>query len=36
LHELDESGVRAIVVVRVPEDDAWAAIADRLRRGAAR
>ena len=35
LHELDESGVRAIVVVRVPEDDAWAAIADRLRRGAA-
>ncbi len=36
LHELDEGGVRTIVVVRVPEDDAWWAIADRLRRGAAR
>jgi L-threonylcarbamoyladenylate synthase len=35
LHELDECGVGAIVVVRVPEGDDWWAIADRLERGAA-
>jgi L-threonylcarbamoyladenylate synthase len=34
LHDLDEAGVRAIVVVRVPRDEAWSAIADRLRRAA--
>jgi L-threonylcarbamoyladenylate synthase len=34
LHELDEAGVGAIVVVRVPDEDAWLAIADRLRRAA--
>lgn len=34
LHELDEVGVAAIAVVRVPDDDAWSAIADRLRRAA--
>jgi L-threonylcarbamoyladenylate synthase len=34
LHELDESGVDVIVVQDVPEDDAWVAIADRLRRAA--
>jgi L-threonylcarbamoyladenylate synthase len=35
LHELDDAGVRAIVVVRVPNDDAWLAIADRLQRASA-
>jgi len=34
LHELDDMGVAAIAVVRVPDDDAWLAIADRLRRAA--
>jgi L-threonylcarbamoyladenylate synthase len=34
LHELDEAGVRAILVVRVPADESWWAIADRLQRGA--
>ncbi len=34
LHALDEAGVGAIVVVRVPDEDAWLAIADRLRRAA--
>jgi L-threonylcarbamoyladenylate synthase len=34
LHDLDEAGVRAIVVVRVPADETWSAIADRLRRAA--
>jgi L-threonylcarbamoyladenylate synthase len=34
LHELDEVGVAAIAVIRVPDDDAWSAIADRLRRAA--
>jgi L-threonylcarbamoyladenylate synthase len=34
LHELDDVGVAAIAVVRVPDDDAWLAIADRLRRAA--
>jgi len=34
LHELDEAGVGAIVVARVPAEDAWLAIADRLRRAA--
>jgi L-threonylcarbamoyladenylate synthase len=32
LHDLDDAGVRAIVVVRVPRDETWSAIADRLRR----
>jgi L-threonylcarbamoyladenylate synthase len=34
LHELDDAGVDAIVVENVPNDDAWWAVADRLRRGA--
>jgi L-threonylcarbamoyladenylate synthase len=34
LHALDAEGVDAIVVEPVPEDERWAAIADRLRRGA--
>jgi L-threonylcarbamoyladenylate synthase len=32
LHELDDAGVDAIVVQSVPADDAWWAVADRLRR----
>jgi L-threonylcarbamoyladenylate synthase len=32
LHRLDDSGLNAIVVVRVPDDDAWRAVSDRLRR----
>ena len=35
LHDLDDAGVDAIVVERVPEDEAWWAVADRLTRGAA-
>jgi L-threonylcarbamoyladenylate synthase len=35
LHDLDARGVDAIVVEAVPEGDAWAAIADRLRRASA-
>jgi L-threonylcarbamoyladenylate synthase len=35
LHELDEAGVQAILVVRVPESEAWWAIADRLQRASA-
>jgi len=34
LHDLDEQGVDAIVVQEVPGDEAWWAVADRLRRGA--
>ena len=34
LHALDEIGVDAIVVEAVPQDDAWLAVADRLRRAA--
>jgi L-threonylcarbamoyladenylate synthase len=34
LHELDDAGCTLIVVERVPADGAWAAIADRLERGA--
>jgi L-threonylcarbamoyladenylate synthase len=34
LHELDDARVDAIVVEDVPEDEAWWAIADRLRRAA--
>jgi L-threonylcarbamoyladenylate synthase len=33
LHDLDDAGVDAIVVQGVPHDDAWWAVADRLRRG---
>jgi L-threonylcarbamoyladenylate synthase len=33
LHDLDDAGVDAIVVQGVPGDDAWWAVADRLRRG---
>ena len=33
LHDLDDAGVDAIVVQGVPQDDAWWAVADRLRRG---
>ncbi len=33
LHDLDDAGVDAIVVQGVPRDDAWWAVADRLRRG---
>jgi L-threonylcarbamoyladenylate synthase len=34
LHDLDDAGVAAIVVEGVPEDEAWLAVADRLRRAA--
>jgi L-threonylcarbamoyladenylate synthase len=34
LHDLDDAGVDAIVVQGVPRDEAWWAVADRLRRGA--
>jgi L-threonylcarbamoyladenylate synthase len=33
LHDLDEAGVDAIVVQGVPQDEAWWAVDDRLRRG---
>jgi L-threonylcarbamoyladenylate synthase len=33
LHDLDDAGVDAIVVQGVPDDEAWWAVADRLRRG---
>jgi len=33
LHDLDDAGVDAIVVQGVPSDEAWWAVADRLRRG---
>jgi len=33
LHDLDDAGVDAIVVQGVPNDDAWWAVSDRLRRG---
>jgi len=33
LHDLDDAGVSAIVVQRVPSDESWWAIADRLQRG---
>ena len=36
LHELDDAGCDAIVVARPPEDAAWDAVRDRLRRAAAR
>jgi L-threonylcarbamoyladenylate synthase len=36
LHELDEQDVRAIVVERVPLDEAWSAVADRLVRAASK
>ena len=35
LHDLDDAGVDAIVVQGVPGDEAWWAVADRLRRGSA-
>jgi L-threonylcarbamoyladenylate synthase len=35
LHELEQLGAAAIVVERVPADEAWWAVADRLRRAAA-
>jgi L-threonylcarbamoyladenylate synthase len=34
LHDLDDAGVDAIVVQGVPGDEAWWAVADRLKRGA--
>ncbi len=34
LHDLDDAGVEAIVVQQVPTDEAWWAVADRLRRAA--
>jgi L-threonylcarbamoyladenylate synthase len=34
LHEMDDEGVDAIVIEDVPDDDAWWAVADRLRRSA--
>jgi L-threonylcarbamoyladenylate synthase len=34
LHDLDDLGVDVIVVQGVPDDEAWWAVADRLRRGA--
>lgn len=36
LHEIDDASLDAIVVEAVPEEDAWLAIADRLRRASAR
>ena len=33
LHDLDDAGVDAVVVENVPGDDAWWAVADRLKRG---
>ncbi len=33
LHDLDDAGVDAIVVQGVPRDEAWWAVADRLKRG---
>jgi L-threonylcarbamoyladenylate synthase len=33
LHDLDDAGVDAIVVQGVPHEEAWWAVADRLRRG---
>ena len=33
LHDLDDAGVDAIVVQGVPNDDAWWAVSDRLKRG---
>jgi L-threonylcarbamoyladenylate synthase len=33
LHDLDDAGVDVIVVQGVPNDEAWWAVADRLRRG---
>jgi L-threonylcarbamoyladenylate synthase len=33
LHELDAEGVDAVVIEEVPNDDAWWAVADRIRRG---
>ena len=36
LHRLDDAGIERIVVEAVPRDDAWAAVADRLRRGSSR
>ncbi len=33
LHDLDDAGVDAIVVQGVPQDEAWWAVDDRLRRG---
>jgi L-threonylcarbamoyladenylate synthase len=35
LHQLDDTGCDAILVVEVPDDPGWAAIRDRLRRGSA-
>ncbi len=35
LHRLDDAGCDAIVIARVPEEDAWAAVRDRLRRATA-
>jgi L-threonylcarbamoyladenylate synthase len=34
LHELDDAGCTLIVVERVPQGEAWAAVRDRLERGA--
>ena len=34
LHDMDDDGVDAIVIEDVPHDDAWWAVADRLRRSA--
>jgi L-threonylcarbamoyladenylate synthase len=36
LHRLDDGGIDRIVVEAVPAGDAWAAVADRLRRGSSR
>jgi len=35
LHRLDDAGCDAIVIARVDEADAWAAVRDRLRRATA-
>jgi L-threonylcarbamoyladenylate synthase len=36
LHALDDAGAAVIAVESPPDDEAWLAVADRLRRAAAR
>ena len=36
LHALDDAGVALIAVESPPDDEAWLAVADRLRRAAAK
>jgi L-threonylcarbamoyladenylate synthase len=36
LHELDEAGFERVVMERPPEDEAWLALRDRLRRASSK